>query len=687
MNSFEILQAMTDIPNEPILSARDCLGYHREEGPMPKHSPKRIWLIAAVVALLLLLMGCTVAYVLSLQDMEVGEYSFYVPPAYDEDGNPIPAPTPKPITQLSLQGANKDALAEWLAFTNAYDPELEIAAQADQAAKAGNPWDIPDNYHYVYGCYSQEMVDKLNEIVKKYDLKLLSTDILCQHYESSVILGSLGLDSLFSPGQAVDAEYYGGYFFPEGTFDINMYMNLDTGDWKLENNLVSCRYSVKEFFDPVCGAIGEIDDYTQWNYTRKDGLTVLLVLNKDTARIYADLPDAFVSIYVDPEIWVNGEKAPMTAPVLEQIAELFDLSIKPGPVDMEQVEQLQAAALADHEAEKADALKNHEEKFNAGYQEFVNYRLETTYNPESLSYIMYDVNSDGTDELIIQYCDILSMKDGTSYKYFDITEVKIAGATFYPCEGDTFELCHELFAMHQYYYYQAEAESVSFITGVIHDTNEDIWYRSLNGGSYDENVEQITAEEAQQIRDSFTRIDVDFLPLVRYGQEVTSIYLTDPYARYIADKMERYADAENYQYALLDVNGDGIEELITRDSIMHTNGETYLTLSIHTIRNGELWDMGIYDFAYVCEGGILEKSDDFVGREDGSLYHAFYRYTDNGFEMIEKVVRNPISLHWGHALLAGPDRKTVTEEKAKSILNSYKRMELDWKPFSEYPLS
>lgn len=95
MNSFEILQAMTDIPNEPILSARDCLGYHREERPMPKHSPKRIWLIAAVVALLLLLMGCTVAYVLSLQDMEVGEYSFYVPPAYDEDGNPIPAPTPK----------------------------------------------------------------------------------------------------------------------------------------------------------------------------------------------------------------------------------------------------------------------------------------------------------------------------------------------------------------------------------------------------------------------------------------------------------------------------------------------------------------------------------------------------------------------------------------------------------------
>jgi len=279
------------------------------------------------------------------------------------------------------------------------------------------------------------------------------------------------------------------------------------------------------------------------------------------------------------------------------------------------------------------------------------------------------------------------MKDGKSYKYFDLQDDGLGGVIFVPCENNTFELYNDLFANKRYYFYRAEAEGASFITGVIYDANEDIWYRSLDGGPYDENREQITTEEAQQIRDSFKRIDVDFLPLVKYGQAVTSIHYTAPYSKYIADKLDRYEEAPDYQYALLDMNGDGVDELITRDNIMKTNGETYLTLSIHTVRDGELWDMGIYDFAYVCEGGILEKSDDFVGREDGSLYHAFYRYTDNGFEMIEKVVRNPISLHWGHALLAGPDRKTVTEEKAKSILNSYKRMELDWKPFSEYPLS
>lgn len=687
MNSFEILQAMTDIPNEPILSARDCLGYHREEGPVPKHSPKRIWLIAAVVALLLLLMGCTVAYVLSLQDMEVGEYSFYVPPAYDEDGNPIPVETHAPITQLSLQGANKDALAEWLAFTNAYDPDLEIAGQADQAAKAGNPWDLPENYHLTYGCYSQEMVDKLDEIVKKYNLKLLSTYFTCEYYESSVILESLGLDSLIAPGKFADVEYGSGYFFPEGTFDISMTISLDAAGWIWEDLYVGYRYSLKDYFDNAHGSISEIENCTQWNYTRKDGQTVLLVLTEKHARILADLPEAFVSIGVDTNIWEDGKLVPLTAPALEQVAELFDFSIKPQEADMVLAEKLKAEAQAEYEASKVAAKEKHETMLTKGYDDYVQYALErNAHRAEYMSYALYDVNGDGTEELIVSNQNILSIKDGESYNYFNIAAVNIAGAAFHPCEGNVFELCHDYFAMHQYYFYRAEAEGASFITGVIHDTNEDIWYRSLSGGSYDEDREQITAEEAQRIRDSFTRIEIDMLPLQKYGQEVTSVNYTDPYSKYIAGKQDRYENAVNYQYCMLDVNGDGFEELITRDVESHFRGETYYILSIHSIKDGKLWDMDMDYFTHVCEGGILEVSEDYLNRDDGSAYHYFYRCTENGVEPIEKIVRDPISLYWGHAL-AGQDGKTVTEEKAKSILNSYKRMELDWKPFSEYPLS
>lgn len=681
MNSNDLLDIIGETPDRYVLDAANI-----QQVRTKSLSLKRIWLIAAVVVLILCFVGCAVVYMLSLQDMKVGEYNFYVPPAYDEDGNIIPVETHAPITQLSLQCANMEALTEWLAFTNTYDQDHKISVQADKAAKAGNPWDIPENYHITYGCYSQEMVDKLDAIVKKYDLNLLSTSIICQHYEGDVILDALGLDSLVVPEKTADVEYGSGYFFIEGTFDTSMTISPDTADWAWGNAYISYRYSVKEYFDPVHGSISGIENCSQWTYIRKDGQPVLLVLSENAARIYADLPEAFVSIRVDTDMWENGELVPVTSSALEQVAELFDFSIQPQPVDMAKVERLKEQALSEHEAEKTALIEERENKYNAGYEEFVEYRLKTSVLPEYLSYLLYDLNGDGTDELVICGYEILSMKDNVSFKYFDIASVDIAGSGFYPCEGNIFELYHDFFATHMYYFYQAGMEGATFITGLIHDTNNDIWYRSLDGGAYDANREQITAEEAQQIRDAYTRIEIDSLPLQKYGQEVTSVNYTEPYSKYIAGKLDRYENAVNYEYALLDVNGDSTEELITRDVESRTNGKEYLLLSIHTIKDGKLWDMDMDYFTYVCEDGVLEVSEDYADNGNDSVYHHFYRCTENGVELIEKIRRDPITLYWNHTL-ADQERKTVTEEKAKSILDSYKRLELDWKPFTEYPFS
>lgn len=90
----------------------------------------------------------------------------------------------------------------------------------------------------------------------------------------------------------------------------------------------------------------ESKDYDEWDYTRRDGKTVLLVLNEDTAEIFADLPDAFITIDLDSKILVDGKEVPMTRAALEQLAELFDLSIQPHPTTMEQVEKYKADAKA-----------------------------------------------------------------------------------------------------------------------------------------------------------------------------------------------------------------------------------------------------------------------------------------------------------------------------------------------------
>lgn len=57
--------------------------------------------MAAVIGLMLLLVGCTVAYVLRLQDLKVAEYRPTTPTVYDENGDVISLPTLAPRTQIT----------------------------------------------------------------------------------------------------------------------------------------------------------------------------------------------------------------------------------------------------------------------------------------------------------------------------------------------------------------------------------------------------------------------------------------------------------------------------------------------------------------------------------------------------------------------------------------------------------
>lgn len=314
MKAMDLLVGFGSVKDSFVIGAEE-FRQGKQKAQIKRLPGQKVWLIAAVIALMLLLVGCAVVYVLRMQNLKVGEYSFYIPTEYDEDGNVIPVESQEPIIMLSLQGTNMEALTEWVTFTNTYDQDGTILIEADGT---GSEWELPGNYHLTYGCYSQEMVDKLDEIVNKYHLKLLSSYIPLNYYESSVLLNSLGLKGLVKTDPDVQVEYWDGDFHIEGTFTLNMEISLDMGDWSWEQGSASYRYSLKDYFDPLTGSMLESHDYTQWDYTRKDGKKVLLVLNDGTARIYANLPKAFISIYLDPVICVDGNAVSMTQEALQQ---------------------------------------------------------------------------------------------------------------------------------------------------------------------------------------------------------------------------------------------------------------------------------------------------------------------------------------------------------------------------------
>ena len=681
MNANEILDMIGDAKGTYLWETQKYRDGTADAKPLP-----RLWLVAAVIGLMLLLVGCTVAYMLRLQDLKVAEYRPTTPTVYDENGDVISLPTLAPRTQITLQGANQEALAEWNSFCRDYDPDGAIVTANDN-----NELGIPNPYYIPYGCYSWEMVNKLDEIVQKYDLKLLSPDVGCQSYESSVLFSSLGIDGVFHG----DVEYLSGYFYPEGTFNIALLFRPDTDQWPYEDNLAEYYYSVKEYFAPVYYEVADLENCTQWNYTRSDGRTVLLVMNDEWARIIADLQGALVTVSFASSKWDGGTKVQMTQSALEQISEQFDFSIQPHPADMTKVDALMEAAQAAYEAERAAAAEN---LYTQGYEQYIQQELDRaaehgTRMRDGLFYALCDLNGDGVMELLsggkASLWEILSMRDGKSYQYADCEKISsLAALQFTVCENHVLELERiRDNSAEIWYYFRAEAEGLTYLEGL--EKNEDTWYSlpvSPTEGPDAEVRTEITEQQAQAIIASYVPLETQpqWQQMKRYGEPVKPIPWTDPYAIYIAEALEWLEDAGKLTYTLMDLNGDGIQELIARDILTTQAGgtEPVYTLSVHTIVDGKLVFVQPHGLTDVCEGGIL-----MYGEEDGTHYD-FYRMKGTELELIEMIYQDRIQKYWVRAVEGeNPQSSNCSEETARSYIAQYHPIELNMKPFSEYPFS
>ena len=145
------------------------------------------------------------------------------------------------------------------------------------------------------------------------------------------------------------------------------------------------------------------------------------------------------------------------------------------------------------------------------------------------------------------------------------------------------------------------------------------------------------------------------------------------YGAYVARRLER-ADSpyrrDNMLYSLLDLNGDGVEELID-----------YQALQIFTLKDGQcvayfdpLRDApGVSGLFYFCQDGTVLIRGIF----DDSYW--YYRPGADGLELIQAVdeklgswtlYREPKHLE-GERILEPEDKQTITKEEAYAIIDSY----------------
>lgn len=315
MTALELLEAIGALEDDVVLAA------HRQT-PRAVRSWRKTVLIAAAIAAALLLVGCTVAYVLNLQKLKIASPAHTTPA-----GESLSAE--RAGDTLSLQGVQgtpgHQAAAEWNAFLEVYDPDGTLL---DQAEAQG--WNPPVDY-MSYVCYTQEMVDKIDAICQTYGLELLGPTYVL---EAEQLLPALGIDTLIRQDAAATFRLYAGYCYRDGTFQLEGDTNLLGDGWQ---EAISYQYRCvgKTTFDGVNLMVGDIQDYVQWTHPLPDGTTALLALSPEKGLVFVDQEDFFISINVlNPS--VNGNS--MRRSDLEAFADTFSFSYTPQRPDVSVLE-------------------------------------------------------------------------------------------------------------------------------------------------------------------------------------------------------------------------------------------------------------------------------------------------------------------------------------------------------------
>ena len=364
------------------------------------HKKMRPLVIAAIISLMILLMGCAV-YILGLQDLKIGEMTTYGE-ILDSEWNVL---VERKLTGdvLSLHGLINSptylAHQEWFEFEKEYSKNHEITEEEN--------FYVPPEAYEAYTAYNQELQDKIDEIAKKYGLKLLGAFAPFQRWESPVFYEATGLDTLLKSNSVAEIEEESGYFYQGGNFKVDFHMTMpDSNDYWPYVMLNTMYYSKADYFDTVYSVIWNTEEWDQWNYTTSSNAVLLIAKAKSGygAKVYHNRDDALIYVNIDTSYeTAGGETIFMTKRQLEQIAEQFDYSLSVEEVDMN-LAKAELERFSDLEQQLPDGGGNQEEPIyqdKYGYREFIGAGIAAAKYPQKNFYVLTDIDDNGIVDLLL----------------------------------------------------------------------------------------------------------------------------------------------------------------------------------------------------------------------------------------------------------------------------------------------
>ena len=298
----------SDAARERMLQAVKEAAAHPETEELPKRRTFRRSLLLAAALGLIVAFG-SVAYA-------TGWFGLRSAVMYHDNGDPDqPYGNTDVMSLQGLAGSPEfEANARWQAFYDSYDPDGAILASIGNSDTGLEP------RYDAYPCYTREMADTLDAIAEESGLELLSGLTLYGAAE----LPDWMRNTLPQSCGAFDHCIYDGYSFDNGSFKTEGAFFFCDARWPYETNYqFVCNR--KGYLSVSYLAIGDADDYTQWEYETASGVTVTLALGPDKALIIADLPDAYLVVNVlDVRVGdVQQGAAALPAEILEAMADAF----------------------------------------------------------------------------------------------------------------------------------------------------------------------------------------------------------------------------------------------------------------------------------------------------------------------------------------------------------------------------
>ena len=285
------------------------------------HRIRRPFLLAAVIALLLLLVGCAAVYVLKMEHVKISsgtDQRDYSP----VDGVYVKDPHTIDTTTLSMAGLKGSNAYKACADFYAYETELRASASAS------GDW---AGYDDAINARAQELAEQYGLKPEGQPLTFRTTRNLCN---------ALGVERFVRNSQDVSIDVDQGFCRDSGNFFVLLRFAFpeDQG-YEVTYTSGALYWNRQDTFSREYFTLEDRGDWVERNYTTSAGNTVLILTSPSQERGYiiCDRGDALMTVWLDvnPELLsedagvVSAEYLHMTDKQLDIVADALDFAIQP----------------------------------------------------------------------------------------------------------------------------------------------------------------------------------------------------------------------------------------------------------------------------------------------------------------------------------------------------------------------